>query len=84
MPRSSTTPRIQLTLGQRYFAISFIIAQSAFLCSFLPTVASLSRSFFGVAVAFWVPGGLCATLAALGRVVEGSLGSGVCDFDGVF
>lgn len=33
-----------LTLGHKYFVISFIIAQSAFRCSFLVTVASARRS----------------------------------------
>lgn len=37
-----------LTFGQRYCAISLIIAQSTFLCSFLDTVASARRSDFCV------------------------------------
>lgn len=32
------------TLGQRYLDISFMIAQSAFLCSLFETVCSASRS----------------------------------------
>lgn len=39
------------TFGQRYLAISFMIAQSAFLCSLFASVVSLRRSFFAV-VAF--------------------------------
>jgi hypothetical protein len=39
----------RFTFGQRYFAISLIIAQSAFLCSLFAIVLSLSRSFLVVA-----------------------------------
>lgn len=37
---------IGITFGQRYLAISLIIAQSAFLCSLFAWVDSLSKSFF--------------------------------------
>lgn len=39
-----------ITFGQRYLAISLIIAQSAFLCSLFALVDSLMKSFFAVLV----------------------------------
>jgi hypothetical protein len=73
------------TLGHRYFTISFIIAQSAFLCSLLATVVSLSRSFFGDADAavLWTSFGFRAGVASTGRDTGGACELGGFRSDGV-
>ena len=45
-PLCNTWAFLQLTLGHRYFAISFIIAQSAFLCSVVDSEACAKTSGF--------------------------------------
>lgn len=50
------------TFGQRYFAISRIIAQSAFLCSLFALADSLNSSFFGVSLGL-LPSAFNAPLA---------------------
>lgn len=73
------------TFGQRYLAISLMIAQSAFLCSLFASVASLRRSFFAV-VAFRASFGgftLADAGVAMGFAVfnfeAGSLGTSFLD-----
>lgn len=64
-----------LTFGQRYLAISLIIAQSAFLCSLFATVVSLRRSFFAVVAFRESFGGFTLADAGVG------MGFAVFDFD---
>lgn len=68
---------MSITFGQRYLAISLIIAQSAFLCSWVALVDSLSKSFFATPSLDWaaLPSVSEGTAAEPGFVAIGSLPS---------